>query len=440
MMSTQGDHPPSHPPYGALPGCDSGTRDTEDQCSSPITVPLGPHTDHTALPMGCHSPASHVSPETRDLAASLHEQRGALDHHTVSGCARLRRGVDLKRAAREMWSPAAAYHELELAEADDTTRYYSTWYSDRERMFTTIWDPSGGFTRVNVLVLTCLLGPDIIPWLAAKAAGSILVPPFTPHVHLAQAGIDLIVDGVYNVSTYWVPLRLADMGRVLRRLALGLRLRLPGTDIVELMRSVATHHARLARNGEPLELADAFPDQPWRTRPTTARLARIGDPEFGTIVESIPLMLPRIPTFEISLGLPWDASRDALEPPGVARAALRMASHDPCGQMWEPQGYLADSGRPIRHNTQVHRARSGSPIPAVEASVFSFPLSAHALKQVRRMFQGDARTSWVYPQQVVLEFSDYHGPVVVLAGDYMSPPPSGSTPPRLRHARGYRFH
>ena len=60
-------------------------------------------------------------------------------------------------------------------------------------MFATIWDTSGGFTRVNVLVLTCLLGPDIIPWLAAKAAGSILVPPFTPHVHLAQAGIDLIV-------------------------------------------------------------------------------------------------------------------------------------------------------------------------------------------------------------------------------------------------------
>ena len=212
---------------------------------------------------------------------------------------------------------------------------------------------------------------------------------------------------------------------------MGLRLRLPGTDIVELMRSVATHHARFARNGEPLELADAFPDQPWRTRPTTARLARIGDPEFGTIVESIPLMLPRIPTFEISLGLPWDASRDTLEPPDVARAALRMASHDPCGQTWEPQGYLADSGRPIRHNTQVHHARSGSPIPAVEASVFSFPLSAHALMQVRRMFQGDARTSWVYPQPVVLEFFDYHGPVVVLAGDYMSPPPQGQPRPGL---------
>ena len=206
MMSTQGDHPPSRPPHGTLPMCDSGTRDAEDQCSPPITVPLGPRTDHTALPMGRHSPAYHASPETRDPAASLHEQRVAPDHHTVPGCARLRGGVGPKRAIREVWSPAATYHELELATADDTTRYYSTWYSDRGHVFTTIWDPSGGFTRVNVLVLTCLLGPDIIPWLAAKAAGSILVPPFTPHVHLAQAGIDLIVDGVYNVSTYWVPL------------------------------------------------------------------------------------------------------------------------------------------------------------------------------------------------------------------------------------------
>ena len=206
MMSTQGDHPPPHPPHGALPGCDSGTRDTEDRCISPITVPLGPHTDHTALPMGSHSPASHVSPATRGLRlTSLHEQRGALDHHTGPDCDRLHRGVDLKRAVREMWSPAATYHELELAEADDTTRYYSTWYSDRERMFATIWDSSGGFTRVNVLVLTFLLGPDIIPWLAAKAAGSILVPPFTPHVHLTQTGIDYIVDGVYNVSTILDP-------------------------------------------------------------------------------------------------------------------------------------------------------------------------------------------------------------------------------------------
>ena len=48
-----------------------------------------------------------------------------------------------------------------------------------------------------------------------------------------------------------------------------------------------TDHARLARNGDPRDLADAYPDQPWRTRPTTARLARIGDPEFGTIVPPI---------------------------------------------------------------------------------------------------------------------------------------------------------
>ena len=106
MMSTQGDHPPSHPPHGTLPECDSSTRDTEEQCSSPITVSLGPHTDRTALPMGCHSPASHVSPESRDTGDSLHEQRGALDNHAVSDYARLRRGVDLKRATREMWSPS----------------------------------------------------------------------------------------------------------------------------------------------------------------------------------------------------------------------------------------------------------------------------------------------------------------------------------------------
>ena len=142
-------------------------------------------------------------------------------------------------------------------------------------------------------------------------------------------------------------------------------------------------------------------------------------------------MLPRIPAFEISLGLPWDAGRDASEPPDVAREALRMASHDPYGQMWEPQGYLADSGRPIRHNTQVHHARSGSPIPAVEASVLPFPLSAHDLRQVRHMFQGGTSTSWAYPQQVLLEFFDYHGPVVVLAGDYMSPPTQGQSRPGL---------
>ena len=51
--------------------------------------------------------------------------------------------------------------------------------------------------------------------------------------------------------------------------------------------------------------------------------------------------------------------------------------------------------------------------------------------QIRRMFQGDAHTSWVYPQPVVLEFVDYHGPVVVLAGDYMSPPPQGQPRPGL---------
>ena len=205
MMSTQDDRPPSRPPHDTLPVCDSGIRDAEDQCSSPITVPLGPHADHTALPIGRHSPTSHASLETRDSAARLHEQRVAPDHHAVSCCAQLRGGVGPKRAIREVWSPAATYHEVELATADDTTRYYSTWYSDRERVFTTIWDPSGGFTRVNVLVLTCLLGPDIIPWLAARAAGSTLVPLFTPHVHLAHAGINLMIDGVYDVNTHWAP-------------------------------------------------------------------------------------------------------------------------------------------------------------------------------------------------------------------------------------------
>ena len=201
-----------------------------------------------------------------------------------------------------------------------------------------------------------------------------------------------------NVSTHWPALRLVEMGRALRRLALGLRLRLPGTDIAELVQSVAACHAQRARNGDIREYPDDRPDQPWRTCPTTARLARIEDPEHGTIVESIPLMLPRIPAFEISLGLPWGADRGASEAPdSSARNALRMASHDPGGQRWEPRGYLADSGRTIRHNTQVYHARPGSPIPAVEASVLSFPLSAHALRQVRHMFQGGTPASWAYP-------------------------------------------
>ena len=144
------------------------------------------------------------------------------------------------------------------------------------------------------------------------------------------------------------------------------------------------------------------------------------------------LTLPRNPTFEVSLGLPWEVIQGEFEVPGSARDALRMASHGPCGHIWEPRGYLAEGGRPVRHNTQVYQARSASPPPALEASVFSFPLSAHGLRRVRDTFRGGTPTSpscTPQPRPVILEFYDHAGPVAVLAGDYMSPPADGQPRP-----------
>ena len=63
--------------------------------------------------------------------------------------------------------------------------------------------------------------------------------------------------------------------------------------------------------------------------------------------------------------------------------------------------------------------------------MFSFPLSAHALRHVRDMFQGDTPTSPAHPQQMILEFSDYYGPITVLAGDYMSIPAPGQPRPDM---------
>ena len=65
MMSTQDDRLPSRPPHDALPIRNSGTRDAEGRYGSPITVPLGPDTDHTILPVGRHDPTSHASFEPR---------------------------------------------------------------------------------------------------------------------------------------------------------------------------------------------------------------------------------------------------------------------------------------------------------------------------------------------------------------------------------------
>ena len=418
MMSTQDDCPPPHPPRGNLLLRSPGAGEPGDRYDSPITVPLGLDPDRAVSPADRHTSTPRAALDPRESAAPRHEQRAPPDFQAA---ARLRDSVGYKRATREMWSPETMHYELELAAADAGARQLGTWYLDRQRMFVAIWNPTDGFSRVNVLVLAYLLGSDVIPWLTDRAAGMTPGPPFNPHLHLAHVGTCIMVDGKYDVSKHWIPPRLVTMGQALRRLALGLRIRVPGTEITELMRSVAVCHTQCGGNGEIRETARRT-DRPWLTRPTTARLACIGDPERGSIVNSIPLMLPRIPTFEVSLDLPWNADRGVSGTPESARNALRMASHDPSGCAWEPQGYSTASGRPIRHNTPVGHASPGSPIPTVEASVFSFPLSAHALRQVRCMFQQDTLTSWAHPQKVVLEFYDSHGSVIVLAGDYMSPP------------------
>ena len=73
-----------------------------------------------------------------------------------------------KRATREMWSPEAMHYELELAAADDGARQLGTWYLDRQRMFMAIWNPTDGFSRVNILVLAYLLGSNVIPWFTSS--------------------------------------------------------------------------------------------------------------------------------------------------------------------------------------------------------------------------------------------------------------------------------
>ena len=202
-----------------------------------------------------------------------------------------------------MWSPTAAYHESELAIDDATAKYYGAWYEDRQHILAAVWDPAGGLSRIRTLILTCLLGPDVIPWLIARSAGIVHSPPFDPHVHLTHVGTRTMLDGELDMHTHWIAPRLVEMGQALRRLALGLRLHLPGTGIAGLMRSVADYYARNIR-GSTMRTGSDEPHE----RPITARFARLGNSTSRPIVDSAQLTLPRTSTFEVSFDLPWGVS------------------------------------------------------------------------------------------------------------------------------------
>ena len=175
-------------------------------------------------------------------------------------------------------------------------------YEDRQHRLAAIWDPAGGFSGIRVRILTCLLGPDVIPWLLARRADVAYCPPFDPHMHLTHVGTMTALNGELDIYTQHTLDRPTADGNGPSPMAPRPRAPAPPSGhrrLSGLMRSVADHYARSTRG----RIMRAGLDET-HTCPTTVRLARLGNSAGRPIADSAQLTLPRTPTFEVSFDLP----------------------------------------------------------------------------------------------------------------------------------------
>ena len=282
-------------------------------------------------------------------------------------------------------------------------------------------------------ILGFLFGEELSGWLTARrrpplTRGWVPTLPFTPRAHLPHTGSTVTVPPDSWTTRFqpwesdWAPPRLRMCARILTCLQLS-RVAPAPHGLLATMRDFHEEfeyqylpHTR-TRPHVPL------PGLPWTHR-FSARLAILRSD--NTVSTSIHIAFD---SYEWAVAhniatRSWNTARRS----HVIHDTRRFSSHDPLGNPWEPDGYLEECGRPVRHDAHTLPPRDDwhqrAPF-GIAASVFSIPLPPATLDAIRALFQTDA-------QRVVLEFYSHEtAPRLVLAGDTMARRPISIPDPHL---------
>ena len=278
-----------------------------------------------------------------------------------------------------------------------------------------------------------LFGEELSGWLTARrrpplTRGWVPTLPFTPRAHLPHTGSTVTVPPDSWTTRFqpwesdWAPPRLRMCARILTCLQLS-RVAPAPHGLLATMRDFHEEfeyqylpHTR-TRPHVPL------PGLPWTHR-FSARLAILRSD--NTVSTSIHIAFDSY-TWAVAHNITtrsWNTARRS----HVIHDTRRFSSHDPLGNPWEPDGYLEECGRPVRHDAHTLPPRDDwhqrAPF-GIAASVFSIPLPPATLDAIRALFQADA-------QRVVLEFYSHEtAPRLVLAGDTMVRRPISIPDPHL---------